>query len=146
MGWTCGAAASSWGCDRLLGADGVALASVATGNVAAAPLLGAPCCTSRAAAAAPGSVSGDSEALPVVPLGARALLPPASRALPPCPLALPLHGSSPLLPLISSSLSLLPLQFLVALQAALTVVGNCTCWAAAYRIYQWSEQQEGGAA
>lgn len=64
----------------------------------------------------------------------------------PCPLALPLHGSSPLLPLISSSLSLLPLQFLVALQAALTVMGNCTCWAAAYRIYQWSEQQEGGAA
>ncbi|KAI7843916.1 hypothetical protein COHA_002458 [Chlorella ohadii] len=37
------------------------------------------------------------------------------------------------------------LQFLVALQAALTVVGNCTCWWAAYRIYQWAEQ-EGGTA
>lgn len=64
----------------------------------------------------------------------------------PCTLALLRNGSSPLLPLISSSLSLLPLQFLVALQAALTVVGNCTCWAAAYRIYQWSQQREGGAA
>jgi len=42
-------------------------------------------------------------------------------------------------------LSIPPLQFLVALQAALTVVGNCTCWWAAYRIYQWAEQ-EGGTA
>ncbi|PRW56088.1 ycf49 isoform X1 [Chlorella sorokiniana] len=37
------------------------------------------------------------------------------------------------------------LQFLVALQAFLTVVGNCTCWWAAYRIYQWSEQESGTA-
>lgn len=35
------------------------------------------------------------------------------------------------------------LKFLVALQAALTVLGNLTCWAAAYRIYQWG-QEEGG--
>ena len=28
------------------------------------------------------------------------------------------------------------LDFLVALQAALTVAGNCTCWLAAYRIYR----------
>ncbi|GFR39947.1 hypothetical protein Agub_g24 [Astrephomene gubernaculifera] len=27
------------------------------------------------------------------------------------------------------------LEFLVVLQSALTVVGNCTCWLAAYRIY-----------
>lgn len=27
------------------------------------------------------------------------------------------------------------LEWLVVLQAALTVVGNCTCWAAAFRLY-----------
>lgn len=31
-------------------------------------------------------------------------------------------------------------QFLVALQAFLTVVGNFTCWIAAYRIYQGSQE------
>ncbi|KAG7669295.1 putative Ycf49-like protein [Nannochloris sp. 'desiccata'] len=34
------------------------------------------------------------------------------------------------------------LEFLVTLQAGLTVLGNFTCWAAAYRIYQ-SAQTEG---
>lgn len=34
------------------------------------------------------------------------------------------------------------LEFLVALQAFLTIVGNTTCWIAAYRIYQSSVQQE----
>ncbi|KXZ42045.1 hypothetical protein GPECTOR_217g452 [Gonium pectorale] len=28
------------------------------------------------------------------------------------------------------------LEFLVVVQSALTVVGNCTCWLAAYRIYE----------
>ena len=36
-----------------------------------------------------------------------------------------------------------PLQFLVALQAALTVVGNFTCWLAAYRIYAAAQQEQG---
>ena len=35
------------------------------------------------------------------------------------------------------------LQFIVALQAALTVVGNFTCWAAAYRIYQGAQESDG---
>ncbi|KAL4857879.1 Ycf49-like protein [Chlorella vulgaris] len=35
------------------------------------------------------------------------------------------------------------LQFLVALQAGLTVVGNFTCWWAAYRIYQGAQPQQG---
>ncbi|KAI8112820.1 hypothetical protein M9434_004140 [Picochlorum sp. BPE23] len=34
------------------------------------------------------------------------------------------------------------LEFLVALQAFLTIVGNTTCWIAAYRIYQSSVQQQ----
>jgi hypothetical protein len=34
------------------------------------------------------------------------------------------------------------LEFLVTLQAGLTVMGNFTCWLAAYRIYQ-SAQAEG---
>ena len=34
------------------------------------------------------------------------------------------------------------LQFLVSLQAGLTVLGNFTCWAAAYRIYQWGQEQQ----
>ena len=38
-----------------------------------------------------------------------------------------------------------PLQFLVATQAALTVLGNFTCWFAAWRIYAWSQEQEAGA-
>ena len=33
-------------------------------------------------------------------------------------------------------------QFLVATQAALTVVGNLTCWYAAWRIYVWAQEQE----
>ncbi len=33
------------------------------------------------------------------------------------------------------------LDFLVALQAFLTVVGNCTCWWAAYRIYAASKAE-----
>lgn len=36
-----------------------------------------------------------------------------------------------------------PLQFLVALQAALTVVGNFTCWLAAYQIYAAAQQEQG---
>jgi hypothetical protein len=32
------------------------------------------------------------------------------------------------------------LEFLVALQAFLTVVGNCTCWIAAYRIYKGAQE------
>ena len=35
------------------------------------------------------------------------------------------------------------LQFLVAVQAALTVAGNCTCWLAAYRIYTWAQENPG---
>jgi hypothetical protein len=33
------------------------------------------------------------------------------------------------------------LQFLVALQAALTVIGNTTCWWAAYRIFRGAQEQ-----
>jgi hypothetical protein len=35
------------------------------------------------------------------------------------------------------------MQFLVALQAALTVAGNFTCWWAAYRIYRGAQQEQG---
>ncbi|KAI8474129.1 MAG: hypothetical protein J3K34DRAFT_383348 [Monoraphidium minutum] len=35
------------------------------------------------------------------------------------------------------------LDFLVALQAGLTVIGNFTCWAAAYRIYAAARQEQG---
>jgi hypothetical protein len=35
-----------------------------------------------------------------------------------------------------------PLQFLVALQAFLTVVGNFTCWAAAYRLYTAAQAEK----
>lgn len=35
------------------------------------------------------------------------------------------------------------LEFLVALQAALTVVGNFTCWLAAYQIYAAAQQEQG---
>jgi hypothetical protein len=38
------------------------------------------------------------------------------------------------------------LDFLVALQAALTVVGNCTCWLAAYRIFAAARDEREGAA
>jgi hypothetical protein len=38
------------------------------------------------------------------------------------------------------------LDFLVALQAFLTVVGNFTCWAAAYRIYAAAQDAKQGAA
>lgn len=34
------------------------------------------------------------------------------------------------------------LDFLVALQAFLTVVGNCTCWFAAYRIYTAAQEEK----
>lgn len=34
---------------------------------------------------------------------------------------------------------------MVAIQAGLTVVGNATCWAAAYRIYTAAKAQEGSA-
>jgi hypothetical protein len=34
------------------------------------------------------------------------------------------------------------LDFLVALQAFLTVVGNFTCWLAAYRIYAAAQEQQ----
>src|SRR5690242_6746099 len=34
------------------------------------------------------------------------------------------------------------LEFLVALQALLTVVSNCTCWWAAYRIYKASMSEQ----
>ena len=34
------------------------------------------------------------------------------------------------------------LQFLVTLQAALTNVGNFTCWIAAYRIYKGAQEAE----
>eukprot|EP00878_Enallax_costatus_P008426 GHUV01008807.1.p1 GENE.GHUV01008807.1~~GHUV01008807.1.p1 ORF type:complete len:191 (+),score=26.79 GHUV01008807.1:75-647(+) len=34
------------------------------------------------------------------------------------------------------------LDFLVAVQAFLTVVGNCTCWYAAYRIYEAAQAQK----
>lgn len=34
------------------------------------------------------------------------------------------------------------LDFLVALQAFLTVVGNCTCWIAAYRIYTAAQAEQ----
>lgn len=37
------------------------------------------------------------------------------------------------------------LEALVALQAGLTVVGNFTCWAAAYRIYQAARQEKSAA-
>lgn len=32
------------------------------------------------------------------------------------------------------------LEFLVALQAVLTIIGNTTCWIAAYRIYTFADQ------
>jgi hypothetical protein len=35
------------------------------------------------------------------------------------------------------------LDFLVAIQAGLTVVGNATCWVAAYRIYQAAKAEQG---
>lgn len=34
------------------------------------------------------------------------------------------------------------LEFLVALQAFLTIVGNATCWIAAYRIYRFSTSDD----
>jgi hypothetical protein len=34
------------------------------------------------------------------------------------------------------------LDFLVALQAFLTVVGNCTCWWAAWRIYDAAQAEK----
>lgn len=34
------------------------------------------------------------------------------------------------------------LDFLVALQAFLTVVGNCTCWFAAWRIYTAAQAEQ----
>uniref|UniRef100_A0A383VL26 Ycf49-like protein n=2 Tax=Tetradesmus obliquus TaxID=3088 RepID=A0A383VL26_TETOB len=37
------------------------------------------------------------------------------------------------------------LDFLVALQAFLTVVGNCTCWLAAYRIYSAAQAEKSSA-
>lgn len=36
------------------------------------------------------------------------------------------------------------LEFLVALQALLTIVGNATCWMAAYRIYKYSSSKDDG--
>lgn len=38
-----------------------------------------------------------------------------------------------------------PRQFLVALQAFLTLLGNFTCWAAAYRIYVAATSDDNGA-
>ncbi|KAF6250621.1 hypothetical protein COO60DRAFT_1570198 [Scenedesmus sp. NREL 46B-D3] len=37
------------------------------------------------------------------------------------------------------------LDFLVALQAFLTVLGNCTCWLAAYRIYSAAQAENSSA-
>jgi hypothetical protein len=37
----------------------------------------------------------------------------------------------------------LELDFLVAIQAGLTVVGNATCWIAAYRIYTAAKAEQG---
>lgn len=34
------------------------------------------------------------------------------------------------------------LGFLVVLQASLTIVGNATCWAAAYYIYQGAQEEK----
>eukprot|EP00195_Chlamydomonas_chlamydogama_P011218 CAMPEP_0202895414 /NCGR_PEP_ID=MMETSP1392-20130828/4625_1 /ASSEMBLY_ACC=CAM_ASM_000868 /TAXON_ID=225041 /ORGANISM="Chlamydomonas chlamydogama, Strain SAG 11-48b" /LENGTH=123 /DNA_ID=CAMNT_0049580423 /DNA_START=317 /DNA_END=688 /DNA_ORIENTATION=- len=34
------------------------------------------------------------------------------------------------------------LEFLVVLQAFLTVLGNCTCWLAAYRIYEGAQNEK----
>ncbi|KAG2430528.1 hypothetical protein HXX76_010051 [Chlamydomonas incerta] len=37
------------------------------------------------------------------------------------------------------------LEFLVVVQSALTVIGNCTCWWAAYRIYEAAQAEKSSA-